>query len=82
MTSYNTLRSVEEAYELARQRGAHTVRIGTDMLEVLLSGHQLLGAVMRRSIEKMDAAEATTTVTLPGPDGEPNQQLELPFGEI
>ena len=56
MGAPNTITGAQKALEEAQARGAHTVRINVQVLEILLSGHALLGAVMKRSIEKMEQA--------------------------
>lgn len=55
MTSAHTLPEAVDALDHARRRNVPTVVVSTDLLESLLSTHELLSAVIARALGKENA---------------------------
>jgi len=54
MSAPNTISGADRALTEARDKGAHSVRISADLLEMLLGAHQLLSAAFKEIESKND----------------------------
>lgn len=57
MSAPNTTSAADKALLDARSKGAHTVRITTDLLEMLLGAHMLLADAFREVHARKEASD-------------------------